>query len=165
MAEPNIGVLDQRVTGLEHGFKDLNTALTHLSTRIDDKFGNLGTLISERSRTNWPIFISMGSLLFMIISALGFLTLQPLKDRQFDFVEIIKELRLNQVPRSEHVERWRSFDKDIENVRNRIIYESTNLEKSIDDIRKKVNDTYSARDVLLELRERLARLELEYAKK
>lgn len=165
MSEPHIGVLDQRVTGLEHGFKDLSTALNHMGSRIDDRFGSLATLINERGRTQWPLLYSAAGLIISVMSIIGILAMRPTDYKISDLYDSVKELRATEVPRAEIAERWRSYDKDIENVRGRLLYETSTLEKSIDDLRKKFNDTYGARDVILDLRERLARLEIEYAKK
>jgi hypothetical protein len=165
MAEPNIDRLDQRVTGLEHGQKDLSTSLVHLSTRIDDKFNTLGTLVQERSRTQWPLLYSAAGLVISVMTIIGFLAMKPTDNKIADHDDFLKELRVSLVSRQEHVERWKSYDKDIDNLRSRLIYETTNIDKNIEDLRKKFNDTYGARDIILDLKDRIGRLEAEAPKK
>lgn len=159
MAEPNIGVLDQRVTGLEHGFKDLNTSLIHLSTRIDDKFGNLGTLISERSKANWPLLISIVSLMLMITSALGFLTLQPLKDRQSEIIEAQKDLRAQLVPRGEHKTLWDKADAEARYIKDTNSEAVRVLQAQIDDLKKQYSEIYNAPQHLRDITDRIRQLE------
>ncbi len=159
--EPNLGVLDIKVQSLELAYKDLNTQLNHLGSRIDDKLAALSSLFSERSRTQWPLLISMGTLLFMITSALGFLTLEPLKARQGDLAEIIKEIRIQQVPRGEMLERWAQSAREFESVKQTHVDAIEFVQSQLDDVKARYRDIYSARDVIKDLGDRLKELETQ----
>lgn len=60
----------------------------------------------------------------------------------------IKDIREGLVPRAEHERVWRNTDQQLAQV-----------QKQIDELKAGQASTYSARDVILDLRERLDRVE------
>lgn len=71
-----------------------------------------------------------------------------LKDVRDTLDEQIKEIRAGQVSRGEHMQRW---DNEAG--------QRANLQKQIDELKGAIGGIYNARDVILELRERLDRVE------
>lgn len=60
----------------------------------------------------------------------------------------IKELRSEQVSRGEHEQKWASYDIQLRD-----------LQRQADEVKRQLSEVYSPRDALLDVRERLERLE------
>ncbi len=165
-----IGLIDQRVAGLEIGYEKLNTAIGHVSSRMDDRFGRLddkfsaglealGQKIADSGKTAWPLLISIFMAAFTFTSAMGYLTLQPIKDRQAEQGEYIKDLRAQMVPRAELLEKALANDKTAEFIRNTSAERYKIILEQIDDLRKQYRDLYGAPKMLEALDARLRAME------
>lgn len=137
----DLGALNQRVTSLESAIQNVATQLGALSSKID-----------ERSRTPWAVLIAAAGFMLLFMSTIGVLAYRPIDQEQTRLAQDIRELKreINSdlrainaqiVPRGEHTEKW-------ESNRNQIV----NLQRQIDEVQKRSGDVYSARDVILDLR-------------
>jgi hypothetical protein len=63
----------------------------------------------------------------------------------------VQEIRLGLVSRNEHLERWRSQERDI-----------VGLQRQIDEQRQAFGGTYGLRDAMLEMKSKLDRVEALY---
>jgi hypothetical protein len=170
--------LEQRVYGLEQGFKSVLEQMAKDREHTDRRFDSILSKLDRKSEIPWAAL----SLLFVIIMAIGTtgvsyvtsgltdikasqtaldqkLALAPtrgeLQDRwarnarDLDKLEgSMTDLRSTQVARTEHNQRWDAFSRDI-----------ANLQRQIDDNRKEYGQTYSIRDALTDLGKRLEKLE------
>lgn len=145
MATPtqiDLGALNQRVTGLERSIHDIATQLGALSTKLD-----------ERSRTPWAVLIAGAGFMLLFMSTIGVLAYRPIDQEQNRQAADIRELKrelsteIRQigtliVPRGEHSERWEANRAQV-----------VNLQRQIDELAKRTGDVYSARDIILDLRQ------------
>lgn len=69
-------------------------------------------------------------------------------DKFNNFSTLLETIRKDQVPRAEHERVWQSEDQ-----------QRAQMQKQIDELKAGQSNTYSARDLLLDLRERLDRVE------
>lgn len=164
--------LQQRVTGLENAVQGVATQIS-----------NLATTINERSRTPWGILLTGAGVVITVLVVIGGLASRPYQEG-IDRIEMavrdlgqkavtrdeidwrtarskedrervekmLSELRTDMVPRGEHDQKWRAYDTEI-----------AAIQRQVDDLKQTQANTYSARDLLLDLRERLDRLERERA--
>ena len=161
-----LGILQQRVQSIEAGNTDLRASLSALNTKMDERFGSLSTKLDERSRTPWSNIISACGMTMGIITVVGSLAISPLSRKLAEIgTEYRYPIHAEIVPRAEHLEKWRANEKDIDNVRQRIGVDAANLQRQVDELRTQYNAVYGARDIIMDLKDRLQRLELENAKK
>ncbi len=160
----NIGVLDSRVANLEYGFKEINATLGHLSSRLDERFNTIGNQIADGGKTQWPILISLFMAALSFTTALGYLTLQPIKDRQFEQADNLKEIRLNLVPRGELAEKWLANAHEFDNIRATSSERYKSILDQVDDVRKQYRDIYGVADVIRDLSNRIRGIEAKELK-
>ena len=160
-------IIDMR-SNMNSGFQAVNASISALSNELR---GN--------SRTPWGTIWSAIGVSFAIILALGSGQLSPVKDdiadlkgSMRDIVSVmitqkemdwrtkrgeedrartekaIADLRLDQVPRKEHERVWQNYDNELANSKADIARLTTQY-----------SDTYNPRDVIIDLRERLDRVE------
>ena len=180
------GRLEQRVLGVESALTNVIGAMDRDRAHVDQQFQNhrlhvdqqfstLQTTIAERSKIPWP---ALGVMLSAIV-VIGGMAYLPIKEKQSDQALAIVALQGSIVPRTEHVERWRITERDIERLNDRITdnfkaivprgeheekwrsYTSAQgeFQRQIDEIRKGFGETYSLRDALRTMQERLDRIE------
>ncbi len=136
------GALKQKVN-------DHDNALTELRTEMRSGFSALTVKLDERANRDRPQVTTMTAVVgtgVLLVSSLGWLALEPLKNRLFSVESVVQN---HLVARSEHVERWRSNEKDLDHLSARI-----------DELRKDYNSVWGQRDLLQDLRDRLNRLEI-----
>jgi hypothetical protein len=150
------------------GFQGVNANLNALSNEL-----------RSNSRTQWPVIWSAIGVGVVMLSGLGFMALQPIKDNngrlEAAMVRLaestvsqkemewrtargaedrqrtdlaISSIRESQVPRQEMERVWTSDDQ-----------QKASLQKQIDELKQSAANTYSARDLLLDMRERQDRIE------
>jgi hypothetical protein len=171
-------IIDLR-SNMNSGFQGVNTNIASLSNEL-----------RSSGKTQWPVIWSAIGVGIVILSGLGFMALQPIKDNnsrldaaivrlaettQLALTKItesmvtqqemewrtargaedrkraddaIADLRLSQVPRQELERVWQSDDQ-----------QKASLQKQIDELKSAQANTYSARDLLLDMRERQDRIE------
>ena len=111
--------LEQRVTGLEHGIRDVVVAVRGLADKID-----------SRSVTPWGLIASFGLLAIAVLGAFGKLAYDPVKDtqvRQELMIERLadhvsdqnKDLRQIIVPRDEYEKTWTAAQRSIDQLASR----------------------------------------------
>jgi hypothetical protein len=164
---------------MNSGFQGVNTNIASLSNEL-----------RSSGKTQWPVIWSAIGVGIVILSGLGFMALQPIKDNnsrldaaivrlaettQLALTKItesmvtqqemewrtargaedrkraddaIADLRASQVPRQELERVWQSDDQ-----------QKASLQKQIDELKQAQANTYSARDLLLDMRERQDRIE------
>lgn len=182
--------LSERV---ENQGKDIVDLRSNMNTGFQGVNANLNAISNElrnSGKTQWPVIWSAIGVGVVILSGLGFMALQPIKDnnaRLEDAIIRISEtsqtaiskitetmvtqkemewrtqrgaedrkrsddalvdLRSNTVSRNEWSERNHARDGEI-----------SELGRRIDEIRQEVGSQYNTRDVILDLRERLDRME------
>lgn len=67
-ARYDIGALEQRVSGTENALRDIQSSISALGTKID-----------ERSRTPWATLIATFAFLLAFMSTVGFLAYKPIE--------------------------------------------------------------------------------------
>lgn len=171
--------LSERV---ENQGKDIVDLRSNMNTGFQGVNANLAALSNElrsAGKTHWPVIFAALSVVITILAGLGFLSLQPIKDNTARLEtalarlaettvsqnemewrtargaedrkrseEAIASLRESQVPRQEMERVWTSDDQ-----------QKAALQKQIDELKQAQANTYSARDLLLDMRERQDRLE------
>lgn len=182
--------LSERV---ENQGKDIVDLRSNMNTGFQSVNAAIGTLSNElrsNSRTQWPAIWAALSVGVAILTGLGFMALQPIKDniasirddakvqmassaqaisavvdkmvtqKEMEWrtargaedrqrmEQSIREVRDAQVPREELSRVWLSDDQ-----------QKAALQKQIDELKQAQSNTYSARDLLLDMRERQDRLE------
>jgi len=143
-----IDVLDNRIRTVERGMENLSHEMVNLSTKIDTQTSSLSAKLDERGKTQWPTLIAGGSFVLGVTLAIGTLAYRPVIS-DISRLERRQEIDESQiVPRGEHQEKWRAND-----------FQLSNLQRQLDELGKKTGDVYTARDALIELRNRLDRFE------
>ena len=171
--------LSERV---ENQGKDIIDLRSNMNTGFQGVNANLAALSNElrsAGKTHWPVIFAALSVVITILAGLGFLSLQPIKDNTARLEtalarlaettvsqnemewrtargaedrkrseDAIASLRESQVPRQEMERVWQSDDQ-----------QKAALQKQIDELKQSQSNTYSARDLLLDMRERQDRIE------
>ncbi|MCS0459552.1 hypothetical protein [Rhizobium favelukesii] len=171
--------LGRRQTDLESemrsGFRQMETAVSSLAQEMRTSVAALSTNLAERNKPQWQ---ALGVAL-SFAAILGGLAYWPIQSATTDLKEslavitekmvtqkemevrtqrgvedrqrtdaAIADLRTSQVPRQELERVWQSDDQ-----------QKAALQKQIDELKQAQANTYSARDLLLDMRERQDRLE------
>jgi hypothetical protein len=92
----HLAALDQRVTGLEQGIKDVVTAVSILSNEI-----------RQGGKTQWPVIWSAVGVGISVLSLIGAMAYFPIREAQADFRNDLHRLDGEMVPRVEHERIWR----------------------------------------------------------
>jgi hypothetical protein len=171
--------LGRRQTDLESemrsGFKQMETAVGSLANEMRTSVAALSTNIAERNKPQWQaigVALSfcaiLGGLVYWPINSattdlkaavvsisdrmvtqkeMEWRTARGAEDRKRGD-DAIADLRASQVPRQELERVWQSDDQ-----------QKAALQKQIDELKQAQANTYSARDLLLDMRERQDRIE------
>lgn len=171
--------LSERV---ENQGKDIVDLRSNMNTGFQGVNANLAALSNElrsAGKTHWPVIFAALSVVITILAGLGFLSLQPIKDNtarlETALVRLaetsvsqkemewrsargaedrmrtetaVKDLREAQVPRLELTRVWDNYDQRF-----------TDQQRQIDEVKQAQGSVYGQRDVILDLRERLDRME------
>lgn len=171
--------LSERV---ENQGKDIVDLRSNMNTGFQGVNANLAALSNElrsAGKTHWPVIFAALSVVITILAGLGFLSLQPIKDNTARLETalarlaettvsqnemewrtargtedrarsdaMLKEIRSAQVPREELDRVWSSYDQ-------RFI----DQQRQLDDVKQAQGSVYGQRDILLDLRERIDRME------
>lgn len=171
--------LGRRQTDMESemraGFKQTESAASALAAEFRNSIASLSTSLAERNRPQWAaiaVAISFctvigGVLAYPVMSATGDLkiTVSSISDKMVTQAEMkwrtdrgledrartdaaIKDIRDALVPSQELERVWQSEDQ-----------QHAQMQKQIDELKQGQANTYSARDLLLDMRERQDRLE------
>lgn len=185
-----IGIQSQRITNLETGFADfrrdvntqfhsVNSSMSGLSSKLDERFNNLVASLSERGRTPWGVIISAGLFFLAVISAVGGLAYWPilsasskLEAGQVSIVERMvtqKELEWRTARASEDRQRAEMTFRNIDNAMvpraelDRVFqgYDQrlSDQQRQIDETKAIIGNTYSLRDYIQRMTERLDQIE------
>lgn len=140
--DAKIATIETRVGGLEKGIADLasNTsaqfegmrrdttanlmALRHDQTaamaQVTEALRGVQNTVSERSRAPWGVIFSGLGVTITILIAIGGLAYTPILAAQSKLEARVEKLDLELVPRVEHVERWRQFERTADNWNRRL---------------------------------------------
>lgn len=171
--------LGRRQTDLEGemraGFKAMESAVTSLANETRTSIAALSTNLAERNKPQWQAlgvaltFAAMlGGLAYLPIreatgdlkTAVSLLSERMITRQEMDWRQArsaedrgrmeaaIVDLRSSQVPRAELERVWAGFDQRF-----------TDHQRQLDDVKQAQGSVYGARDVLLDLRERVDRME------
>jgi hypothetical protein len=160
---------------MRSGFKQMESAVSSLANEMRGSVAALATNIAERNKPQWQALgvaltfcTILGGLAYWPINSattdlkasvsvimdkmvtqkeMEWRTARGAEDRQ-RMEQSIKEVRDAQVPREELSRVWQSDDQ-----------QKASLQKQIDELKQAQANTYSARDLLLDMRERQDRLE------
>lgn len=168
----------------------VNSAVLNMSSKFDEKFAAMTTQMAERNRPQWQALsvvlatlVVIGGLVYWPIresqsdlkSALQMVSANMVPREELDWRSDraredrarteanITDIRDKTVPRNEWMERNLSRDHDIDNLRGAVMRETTNLQRQVDEVKQVQGNIYNARDVILDMRGRLDRLEGERA--
>ncbi|MGE7367921.1 hypothetical protein ACQKKX_02470 [Neorhizobium sp. NPDC001467] len=160
-------IVDLR-SNMNTGFQSVNASLTTLSNEL-----------RSNSKTQWPVIWTAAGVSFTVLAALGafvYGTLSTRQDRTDTTIigvidkmvtqkemewrtarsqedrtrtdAAIKEIREGLVPRAEHERVWQNYTAS-----------DANMQRQLDELKQAQGSVYGARDVILDLRERLDRVE------
>ncbi|MBP1852099.1 hypothetical protein [Rhizobium halophytocola] len=160
-------IVDLR-SNMNTGFQTINSAISQLSNEL-----------RNNSKTQWPVIWSAAGVCSAMLIAAGTFVYGTLSSRQdrmetafADFTKAaitrqemewrqarsaedrarmdasIKEVRDAQVPREELDRVWQSYDQRF-----------SNQQRQVDDIKQAQGSVYGARDILLDLRDRIDKIE------
>lgn len=184
--DPTTAQLGERVTNLgrrqtdlenemRNGFKQMESAMSTLAHEMRGSIATITSSLAERNKPQWQAlgvaltFAAMlGGLAYLPIReattdlknavstiADRMVTRQEMDWRQARGAEdrvrleaMVKELRDQQVPRDELDRVWQSYDQRF-----------SDQQRQLDDLKQAQGSVYGARDVILDLRERLDRIE------
>jgi len=138
--------LSARLDGLDREVEDVKDGVGKLSTKID----NLSAIISAGRVTNWQPILTFASVAVAIITVIGALALNPLRGDLMTIEARQAQAPETYVPRREMEQRWARQD-----------IEFSNLREMQQDIAKRFGETYTVRDALDDMQERMTRLQDE----
>ena len=165
---------------MRSGFKQIESSMATMSSEMRTSVAALSTNMAERNKPQWQaIAVALsfctivGGLVYWPIqnatsdlkTAVGMLADKMVSQKDLEYRTArgtedrartdanVADLRAAQVPRSELERVWHTDD---------LI--NAQLQKQIDELKASAAGTYGARDVILDLRERLDRIERERAK-
>lgn len=164
---------------MRNGFRQIETSFQSFTNETRNAFTSISQTISERGRTPWGVIISAGLFFMTVVSAVGALAYWPilsvtndLKNSQTNIVERMvtqKELEWRTARASE--ERLRQ-DMTFRNIDNAMVpraeldrvfqgYDQRiqDQQRQIDETKSIIGNTYSLRDYIGRLTERLDQLE------
>jgi hypothetical protein len=171
--------LGRRQTDLEAemraGFKAMENGMTTLASEMRTSVAALSANLAERSRPQWQAL----SVVLAFAAMLGGLAYLPIREATSDLKSsvalitdkmvtqkelewrtargaedrqrseaMIKELREEQVPRKELDRVFNSYDE-----------QRADIQRQLDEVKQAQGSVYGARDILLDLRERIDRIE------
>lgn len=158
--------------------KKIDATYIALSNKVDSAITSINAKLDERSRIQWPAWAVAVS----VVIAVGTLVYWPIKDQindlhvgqernittlrdmQKDSYQHLVDLQKSVVPRGEHEEKWRSFDAQHADLKAAVATGDLSLQRQIDDLNRRMADTYNARDALLYDRQRIDALSVEINK-
>lgn len=168
----NMGALSQRVEGLEVNLSQLRADQNRMETTLTGAIQDLSRKFDDRSKTPWGVLISAATFVLFIACGYIHLALQPYDK---DIAAIVSnEEKLNvkldkdMVPRSEHEQEWKTNDEKFSNLESRLRSDVTSMSQridgnatKIDNIVKDFGSTYSIKDAIQTVNDRLSKLETE----
>ena len=164
----------------------IDQMFTSFDKRFSDQIGSTNAQLAERGKTPWGLLISAMGVMIVIVQGLSSLQFGPVRadidrlnatmsslsvnstsvaafaefkstyennritsrqDNDNRFAAIETKFQ-NQVPRGEHERVWASYDQRF-----------TDVQRQVDEVKAAQGSVYGARDVILDLRERLDRVE------
>ncbi|NSY17283.1 hypothetical protein [Neorhizobium sp. AL 9.2.2] len=164
-------------TEMRSGFKQIESSMSSMSTEMRSAVSALSSNIAERNKPQWQaIAVALsfctivGGLVYWPIKEdnsgvkasillitermvtqkeLEWRTARGVEDRQRTEASV-KEIRESLVPRAEHERVWQNYTNKDED-----------LQRQVDELKQSQGSVYGARDVILDLRQRLDRVERE----
>jgi hypothetical protein len=169
------GRLDQRVQTIESALSNVVSQMDRDRLHIDSQFNALQASISERSKIPWP---ALGVMLSAIV-VIGTLTWYPIRETQGEIKDVLRTQQEKMVPRVEHEREWARNEKNMNSMLDLIqrnqqaivprgeheekwrsyAVAHTALEQRVEDVRRTVGDTYSLKDAIRSMTDRLDRIE------
>lgn len=162
-------------TEMRSGFKQIESSMSSMSTEMRSAVSALSSNIAERNKPQWQaIAVALsfctivGGLVYWPIKddtsgvkssillitermvtqkELEWRTARGVEDRQRTEAAV-KDIRESLVPRAEHERVWQNYTNKDED-----------LQRQVDEVKQAQGSVYGARDVILDLRERLDRVE------
>lgn len=165
---------------MRSGFKQIESSMAAMSSEMRSAVAALSTNMAERNKPQWQaIAVALsfctivGGLVYWPIqgatsrleSSISALAEKMVTQKDLEYRQVrgqedrartdanVADLRAAQVPRTELERVWTSDDQ-----------QKAQLQKQIDELKAAAAGTYGARDVILDLRERLDRIERERTK-
>lgn len=135
MSEPS--AFDARLDGLESSMRDMR-----------EEMRSLARAVAAGQKTPWGTIISMAGFMFVVLVAFSNMSLDGIKVVQSRNSSDIAKLNDNIVSRGEHAQHWAKTDSDI-----------ANEQRQIDEMRQSFGNTYSLRDQIQHMGDRLDRLD------
>lgn len=171
--------LSERVEGQGRDIVDLRSNVNTGFRNVEGSIKALSDQLAAGGRTQWPVIWAAIGVSFTVLSGLGFMAYQPVLKEQTRLEDAlvrmadtsvsqkelewrtargvedrtrteksISEIRADLVGRGEHEQKWSAYDQ-----------RSADLQRQLDEVKASLGSVYNARDVILDLRERLDRIE------
>lgn len=171
--------LSERVEGQGRDIVDLRSNMNTGFRNIEGSLKGLSDQLSGNSRTQWPVIWSAIGVSFAVLAAVGALAYKPVLSNQERLEtalvrlaetsvsqkemewrtargqedrsrtdKAIVDIRADQVPRAEHERVWSGYDQRL-----------ADLQRQIDEAKNALGSTYSLRDYIQRMTDRLDKLE------
>ncbi|MCC0000987.1 MAG: hypothetical protein H6870_18765 [Methylobacteriaceae bacterium] len=123
--------LATRVGGIEKSVTELATATrdqfasmrqdTALQTSsLTNAISNLQSTINQNTKPQWVVLIALGSLIVTVLGLIGTLAYRPVDQAITRVEKQVEMIDREQVPRVEHVERWRQYERYQDQIYKRL---------------------------------------------
>ena len=174
--EQSVSALVQQI---ERDRSELAAQMGQDRAHFDARFSALQESVNERAKTPWSVLIAAFSLIVTTMVALGTLAYLPIKTQMEDMKVDVARLGAAVVPRIELERDWARGEKTINTIlemihRNQAAIvprgeheekwrgqtaRDADLQRQIDEVRRSFGETYSLRDALKTMQERVDRIE------
>jgi hypothetical protein len=175
--EQSVSALVQQI---ERDRSELAAQMGQDRAHFDARFSALQESVNERSKTPWSVLIAAFSLIVTTMVALGTLAYLPIKTQMEDMKVDVARLGAALVPRIELERDWARSEKTIATILDMIHRNQAaivprgeheekwrgqaardgDLQRQIDEVRRSFGETYSLREALKTMQERLDRIEI-----
>lgn len=151
-----LATLGIRVSGLETRLSEISSTLQNISASFSAK-------IEERSKTPWTIIIGALAVLLSVMAYLDQAKLTPLKERDTEIIQIIKDMQKDVketvVPVWVHQREWQHKDAQFKAQEDRTKLVEENMAQRIKRMEDLFGQSWSIRDAIVTFQQRLDRLE------
>lgn len=162
--------LSERVEGQGRDIVDLRSNMNTGFRNLEGSIHALSNELRGNSRTQWPVIWSAVGVCFAVIVGIGSAVYIPIRE---GITEAKADIRANSekamsvaaftdfkatyennriVSRNEYLDKFNNGKEDLVKV-------ETNLQRQVDELKENFASVYGARDIILDLRERLDRIE------
>lgn len=112
--------MDERVSGLNARFNALELSVNQGFHQIEASVADLAKEFSKSKNTNWGAISVVFSILFGVMTTIGYLSLNPIRGDLGRLEHSFEDTQKNVVARSEHEIRWKEETRRVERLEQQI---------------------------------------------